>query len=742
MSIAARTRIGRYEIYSQLGAGGMGEVYLAQDTKLDRKVALKILPPAVEDHDRVRRFIQEAKAASALNHPNILTIYEIDEIDSAQFIATEFIEGETLRERIKVSPIKPREAIDVGIQVASALFATHSVGIVHRDVKPDNIMLRRDGIVKVLDFGLAKLVRDRTTFDPSPEAQTQALLNTQTGTLLGTAPYMSPEQARGIEVDARTDIWSLGCVLYEMVAARQPFMGATTMDVLSGILSREPESLTHHLPEGPLEFDRIVCRALRKDREERYQTIKDLLNDLNNLKSELQLHSLKVSSTKTSLKTVSAESSASSVPEKSIAVLYFENMNSEKDSDYFCAGITEDIITDLSKINNLKVVPRTDVLPFRNKEVNTRQVGEALRVNYILEGSVRTAGNKIRITAQLINVRDGYHLWAERFDRQVEDIFDLQDEVSQKIAAALKISLTDLERQVLAKKPTDDLRAYDFYMRGRELLYLKGKKNTETAIQMFENAVAIDSGFASSYAGLAEAYSHMYEWYDGNPHWLGEAIEMNQRALTLDPTSLEAQFGIAMVYFHHRRFAEAKRTIEDILKKNSQFHPGYLRLGMIAELSDDLDSALEYYRRATELKPYDEDSWRSLAGIHRKLANLEAAEQAELKVIEVTSRKLEASLDDIIVMSKLAEAYARFGGKEEAHATLRRVFELGPNDGLALYNCSCAYALLGEKQAALISLRRAFESGFKTVAHWAKTDSAFDSMQSNVEFQQLVTELQ
>jgi serine/threonine protein kinase/Flp pilus assembly protein TadD len=743
LAIAARKRIGRYLICSLLGAGGMGEVYLADDTKLDRKVALKILPADV-GHDRVLRFVQEAKAASALNHPNILTIYEIDEIDSEQFIVTEFIEGETLRARMRKASITPREAIDVGIQVASALCATHKVGIIHRDVKPENIMLRRDGIVKVLDFGLAKLERAWPAADADSKTPTQALINTEAGTVLGTAQYMSPEQARGLDIDARTDIWSLGCVLYEMVAARQPFVGATMLDVLTGILNREQDSLVHHLPEGPREFERIICRALRKDREERYQTAKELFIDLKDLKSELESQSRRGPSAKVTVDTIqdSTESTSPSVPEKSIAVLYFENMNSENDSDHFCAGITEDIITDLSKINHLKVVPRTDVLSFRNKEVNIRQVGETLRVNYILEGSVRTAGNKIRITAQLIDVRGGYQLWAERFDRFVEDIFDLQNEVSQKIAEALKISLTDSEKQLLAKKPTDDLRAYDFYMRGRELLYLKGKRNTENAIRMFENAVAIDPGFASSYAGLAEAYSHMYEWYDGNPLWLGKVIETNQRALTLDPNLSEAQFGIAMVYFHHRRFSESKRTIEEILKENSQFHPGYLRLGMIADLSGDLDGALKYYRRAAELKPYDEDSWRFLAGVHRKLANIQAAEEAELKVIEVTSRKLEASLDDITVMSRLAEAYARFGGKEEAHATLKRVFELEPNDGLAVYNCSCAYALLGEKGPALISLRRAFESGFRTVAHWAKTDDAFDSMRSDGEFQQLVAELQ
>jgi serine/threonine protein kinase/Tfp pilus assembly protein PilF len=740
LSFPARKTIGRYEICSQLGAGGMGEVYLAHDTKLDRKVALKVLHADVvadKSGDRVRRFVQEAKAASALNHPNILTIYEIDEIDSEQFIATEFIDGETLHDRIRTALLKPAEALDIGIQIASALSATHSVGIVHRDIKPDNVMLRRDGIVKVLDFGLAKLTRERQTSQTDSLAPTQNLVNTEVGMVLGTAHYMSPEQARGFEVDHRTDIWSLGCVLYEMIAGCRPFAAPTTIDIMSGILNREPESLLPYLPEGPRELDRVVSRALRKNREERYQTVQDLLVDLKELKRGIESPSQRIYPPRSS-----SSFSTESVPEKSIAVLYFESMNAEKDSDYFCAGMTEDIITDLSKIKELKVVSRTDVLPFRNKEVNTRQVGEALRVNYILEGSVRKAGNRIRITAQLLGVREGYHLWAERFDRMIEDIFDLQNEVSQKIVDALKVSLSESERQMLTQKPTDDLRAYDFYMRGRELLYLKGRRNTESAIEMFQNAVAIDPSFASSYAGLAEAYSSMYEWYDGNSSWLTKAIEMNQKALALEPTLLDAKFGIAMVYFHHRRFAESKRSIEEILKENSEFYPGYLRLGMIAELSNDLEGALKYYRRAAELKPYDEDSWSFMAGIHRRLSNVSAAEKAALKVIEITSRKLEASLDDVIVMSRLAEAYARFCSKEEANATLKRVLELEPNDGLALYNCSCAYALLGEKQGSFILLQRAYESGFKTVAHWARTDNAFDSMRGDQEFEQLLTEMQ
>lgn len=719
----------------------MGEVYLANDTKLDRKVALKILPSDVVDDqsdERVRRFIQEAKAASALNHPNILTIYEIDEIDSEHFIATEFIDGETLRARIKQGPLSPADAIDIGIQVAGALSSTHGVGIIHRDIKPDNIMLRQDGIVKVLDFGLAKLSRERQ-LETDSLAPTQNMINTAFGMVLGTAHYMSPEQARGMELDARTDVWSLGCVLYEMISGRQPFGGPTTIDVMSGILNSEPESLLPHLSEGPRDLDRVVMRAMHKDRDERYQTAKDFMFDLKDLKRQVETQSFRAATTS---KSSGASFSSDAVPDKSIAVLYFENMNSEKESDYFCAGMTEDIITDLSKIKELKVVSRTDVLPFRNKEVNTRQVGEALRVKYILEGSVRKAGNRIRITAQLISVRDGYHLWAERFDRMVEDIFDLQNEVSQKIVDALKVSLSESERELLTQKPTDDLRAYDFYMRGRELLYLKGKRNIESAIKMFEDAVAIDSGFASAYAGLAEAYSTMYEWYDGASTWLSKAIEMNRRALELEPTSLDAKYGIATVYFNQRRFAESKRAIEELLKENSEFYPGHLRLGIIAERSNDFEAARKHYRRAAELKPYDEDGWLFLASIYQKLGNEAAADKAAIKVIEITSRKLEASLDDIIVMSRLAEAYARFSSREEATATLRRVLELEPNDGLAVYNCSCAYALMGETKSSLILLRRAFDNGFRTVAHWARTDSAFDPIRDDEEFQELLTELQ
>jgi TolB-like protein len=505
-----------------------------------------------------------------------------------------------------------------------------------------------------------------------------------------------------------------------MLTGQRPFRGAHEPAILYEILNVQPQAIQTVRPGSPEHLQVLVSRLLQKDPAKRISSAAEIIPLLKKPPAE----------------------TPPTKGEKSIAVLYFENMSSEKEGDYFCAGMTEDIITDLSKIKVLQVVSRADVLPFRNKEVNTRQVGEMLTVNYILEGSVRKAGDKMRITAQLIDVRTGFHLWAERFDRLVEDIFDLQNEVSHKIAEALKVSLSESEKQSLAQKPTDDLRAYDFYMRGKEFLHRGGRKNNEAAIHMFENAVASDPGLASAYAGLAEAYSYMYEWYDGNASWLGKVIEMNQKALTLDPTSIEARFGIAVVYFHQKRFTEAKRVLEGIVQENSQFYPACMRLGTISEISADLDSALRYYRRASELKPYEDDPWMHVDRIYRKMGLDDSAEEAAKKVIELASKKLEGSLDDLIVMSRLAEAYARFGAKEEAYATLKAVFEIGPTDGLALYNCSCAYALLGEKNKALISLRGAFESGFKAVTNRAKTDDGFDSLRDDPEFNQLIAELE
>jgi len=704
------TTVSHYRIIDKLGEGGMGIVYRAQDTRLERFVALKFLPTELANVPSARqRFVNEARAASALNHPNVAVVYDVGDLGAQSFIAMELVEGESLKDYLRGERPSIERIQELAIQIAEGLQAAHAKGIVHRDVKPENLLLTRDGRVKIMDFGIAKVGEDTHL--------------TQTGTTLGTLSYMSPEQLLADQVDHRSDLWSLGVVLYEMLTRELPFRRDREAAVLYEILNRDPAPVEVHRPDTPPHLRELILQLLQKSPERRPA-------------SADQVVALLRPTTPTA-----PASAPQSVPARSIAVLYFENMSPDRDSDYVCAGITEDILTDLSKISDLRVASRTDMLPFRNKEVNIRQVAEALRVNYVLEGSVRKSGSRIRVTAQLINARDGYHVWADRFDGLVEDIFDLQNEVARRVAEALKVSLSDSDEASLAKKPTDDLRAYDLYLRGREYLARRGKRNTETAIRMFENAIEIDDQFAGACAGLAEACSYMYEWYDGSSAWLGRAISMNQKALELDPDSLEARFGIAMVYLHQGRLAEATRRFEAVIEADREHGPARIRLGMIAERKGDLDAAVAEYQTAARLRPQDDEPWRRMTSVLRRLGREEEAREAAVQVIEITTQKLEASLDDVILLSRLAEAYAWFGGTVETHAVLRRVLATESADGLVLYHCACAHALLGEAPQAMMKLREAHENGFRAVVHAASTDGAFDGLRESPDFRSLVAAL-
>jgi non-specific serine/threonine protein kinase len=698
-----------YKIMEKLGQGGMGVVYLAQDTKLDRKVAIKFLPHSIAvTPEEKERFKIEARASAALSHPNIATIYAIEECDGQTFIVMEYINGQELKEKIKSGPLPLQDIMSIAYQIAEGLEASHKAGVIHRDIKSQNIMLTDDGKVKIMDFGLAKI-----------KGGSQV---TKVGATVGTVSYMAPEQMQGGNVDGRADIFSFGVILFELLTGTMPFGGEHEAAIMYSIQNEEPLSIQDLRPDVPKSLIKIILRMLEKNPQNRYKGATEFISDLSN-----------------SQQAVSIQRKVTDDGKKSIAVMYFENISSEKESDYFCAGITEDIITDLSKIKELKVIPRTDVLIFRNKEINTSQIADALQVNYILEGSVRKAANKMRINAQLLDVGNGSHVWAERFDRNVDDIFELQNEIAQKIFQALKVSLTDTEKETLQAKPTDNLKAYDLYMRGRELVNRRGKNYNEEAIVMFEQAISMDPNFASAYAGLAEAYSYMYEWYDGKTLWLEKCIECNQKALTLDPDSVEAKFGIAMVYFYQKRISESKTELEGIVEDNPKFYPAYIRLGMISEFSIEIDSAIRYYQIASGLKPHDEEPWVHLDSVFRRKGDVKSANEAVVKVIELTAQKLEASQEDPVVMSRLALAYARFEGKEEANAILRKLFENEINDGLVLYYCSCTYALLGEKNKALISLRKAFDSGFRGLANWAKTESSFDSLRDDPLFIELIS---
>jgi len=699
------TFAGRYKIIEELGRGGMGVVFKASDTRLKRTVALKFLPPELtQDSEAKDRFIQEAQAAAALDHTNICTVHEVDEVDGQNFIAMAYIKGQSLKEKLKSRPLGIGETTNIAIQVAEGLQEAHENGIVHRDIKPANIMLTEKGQVKIMDFGVAKLAGQSGITKP--------------GSPIGTVAFMSPEQARGGDLDFRTDIWSFGVVLYKMLTGELPFQGENEAAVIYSLLNEEPKAIQHFRSDVPDNIITLVSLLLQKDPANRIASAGEIVKHLK---------------TKSTAK-------ATKEDKKSIAVLYFENMSSDKENEYFCAGMTEDLIIDLSKIQKLRVIPRSDVLPFRGKEVHSRQVGETLKVQYILEGSVRKGGNKIRVTAQLIDVRSGFQVWAERYDRLTEDIFDIQMEVSEKIAEALKVTLTESEKKSLAQKPTDDLRAYDFYMRGTEFMLHKGKKNNDAAIQMFERALSIDPDFSLVYVGLAEAYTYNYMYYSGDRLWLDKVMEVNEKALRVDPDSVEAQFGIGMVYFHQRRLKEAKKNFEKVIDIKSDFYQAYYFLGLVSAILEDFDSAIKSFKTCTTIKPYSEEPWHYLDMVYRKKGKLKAAQEAGEKVIELGIQMLKVNPEDVVTLSRLALSYASMEKSKKALELTKKIIKIDPNDGIALYNCAGVHALLGKKEEAIAYLKKALEFGFRSIIFWAANVDAFiEPIRDDPELQELLT---
>ena len=624
MTISAGTKLGRYEIRSKIGAGGMGEVYLAQDTKLDRKVALKILPAEVAaDGDRMSRFIQEAKAASALNHPNIITIHEIDQTDSVHFIATEYIDGETLSQRMRAAPMKLGEVLDVAAQIASALSAAHAAGIVHRDIKPDNIMMRPDGVVKVLDFGLAKLT-ERPPDAIDTEAPTRAAVKTGPGIVMGTTAYMSPEQARGITVDERTDIFSFGVVLYETVTGRLPFEGSTSSEVLASILSeKEPQPLARYARDVPAELERIVEKALCKDRLERYQTVKDLLLDLKHLKQELEFErkrersvppksksapalgeqtqertvmdsvarsTLNMSGTTTAIKVnhrniviiVAALSiiasavgaylyfaRARSGAINSVAVLPFANTSNDPNMEYLSDGISEALINSLTELQQLRVIARSTVFRYKGKEVDPQTIGRDLNVRALLMGRVRQTGDNLNIQVDLVDATTGAQLWGREYESKSADVLSVKQAIGREVTERLRLRLSGDEQRQLTKRDTTISESFQFYLRGRHYWNKRSAESIKKAIEQFQQAIDLDPNYALGYVGLADSYLQL-EQYAGAPasEIMPRARAAVDRALQLDDSLSEAHATSASINQKLWRWTEAEEELKRAISLN------------------------------------------------------------------------------------------------------------------------------------------------------------------------------
>jgi eukaryotic-like serine/threonine-protein kinase len=562
-----------YQIGVKLGAGGMGEVYKAKDTRLGREVAIKVLPAGmIGDQGRIQRFIREAQSASLLNHPNIITIHDIAEVGGAHFIVMEYLPGKTLGDTIPPHGLEAAVAVRYGQQIAGALAKAHGAGIVHRDLKPANIMLTQDDAVKVLDFGLAKLTESGAIgeFDATLTAQTAA------GTIMGTAAYMSPEQAEGKPVDARSDIFSFGLVLYEMLSGQRAFSGDSPMATLAAILREEPPRLRNISPE----LDRIVARCMRKDPASRFQTMLDVKHALEE-----------------------ATAKPAPAPEiiPSIAVLPFANMSGDKDNEYFSDGLAEEIINALTKLPGLKVTARTSAFAFKGKNEDVRQIGEALNAAHILEGSVRRAGSRVRVTAQLIAIADGCHLWSERYDREMNDIFAIQDEISQAIVDVLKVKL--VRQAVVESHRTSNLDAYAAHLEGRYHFGRYTAAGITRSIECFERAIALDPEYSPAHAGLAEAYIYITFFSPMRPRdAVAKAMAAAERAIQLNPDAVDGYLarGLILATCEHN-WTAAAQDFDRALQVNPDFPMAHIRraiwylvpVGRIEEAVVEIQRALE-----------------------------------------------------------------------------------------------------------------------------------------------------
>ena len=718
MSLAAGSRLGPYEILAPLGAGGMGEVYRARDGRLGREVAIKVLPAEVAgDAERLERFEREARAAAALNHPNILAVHDLGTHEGAPFLVCELLEGETLRDRLRAGRPAPAVALGWALQLARGIAAAHARGVVHRDLKPENLFLTRDGHLKILDFGLAKVSAPATVAATAP-----TVAGTLAGTLLGTAGYMAPEQARGLPADARSDIFAFGAVVYELLAGESAFQRETAADTLAAVLREEPRELAATPLGLPPEVVRLVRRCLAKRPEDRYQSAADLAFDLEALAAAPR---------------AAAPDAAATA---SIAVLPFSDLSPGRDQEYFCDGVAEEILNALCCVAGLRVAARTSSFQFRNTAADVRTIGQRLGVTHVLEGSVRKAGDRLRITVQLVEVDGGYHLWSERYDRGLADVFEIQDEIAQKVALALRGMLSEALRRGQRQAATRNVEAYDYYLRGRQFFYQARRKGMEYARQMFERALALDPGYALAWAGLADCSSWLAPWWGNDPEEIRRGEEASRRAVELAPDLAETHASRGQSLVLARRFAEAEEEFQTALRLQPGLFEALYFFARACFAQGRLEESADLFARAEAARPEDYQSPLLVTSVLDALGRPDEAEAATRRGVALAQRYLELHPDDSRACYLAGGALVRLGSREEGLALAERALAIDPDEPAVLYNLACVYALAGLPERALDCLEQAVGPLFG-LRDWIVHDHDLVSLRGTPRFEAVLARL-
>ncbi|HEY3838886.1 MAG TPA: protein kinase [Bryobacteraceae bacterium] len=767
-------RVAGYEIISLLGAGGMGRVYLAQDARLRRKVAIKTLPPeSIYDRDSLRRFQQEALAASALNHPNILTIYEVGEANGVEFICSEFIDGQTVREKLSVGKVSLQESLDIAIQTATGLTAAHAAGIIHRDIKPENILVRKDGIVKIVDFGIAKLTPDAN--DQAPEIRTA----TRPGIVLGTARYMSPEQAQGLPVDARTDIYSLGAVLDELVAARTFFKGVDKREIVAELLKDDAV---------PAEFPAIIGKALEKDRERRYQSAQELLDELRSFRKEyefrVKLHdsnpaaivAAPVSRRKYlagGLLLAAAASTAGyfgwkqtaartgSAPIHRLAILPFRNIRQDASTDFLGYSLADAIITKLGYISSITVRPSSSVDQYRNLAVDPRRVGAELDVDTLLTGSFVRDGDDLRINSQLIDVKQMRVIWQDSIDIKYAKLLTVEDRVAQQIISGLELNLTATEAGNLKLDSPANRAAYEDYLRGVDL-YAQG--DFSSAIEMLERSAKEYPNYALTWAHLGRAYTTAASLVFGGRDMYTKALDAYKKAMALNPNLINARIYMSNLYTDTGRAEEAVPLMRGAIENNRNSAEAHWELGYAYRFGGLLAESIAECERAREIAPAVKSTSSALntylyVGNYDKfLATLPPNGNAYLTFYRgfgefyqrdypraMTHFDRAYELDPGMLQAEVGKALAESIRHRipEGLAVLRetedKIVQRGVADSEGIYKVTQAYSVLGDSASALRMFRRTINGGFFCYPYFV-SDPLIANLRKEPAFEPLLNE--